>query len=228
MNKGKKTVNRLSKAVQKKYSQSVDNYWLRGLIQAIPAVGGTLDTWFFQFAEKEKQKRVEQSLNEYANRLDKLENQIDVKYIEEHIEEYAFLFEKFIKYISQEYRKELRKHFISLMVNFSSKTYSSEQAKDVYFSKLSELTPEHIVMLRLAYEYSFPEDKQDFEKTKMLRGYLIGVMKKRGFDQAMITAILTDLQSKGLLREEYHATYGGGLYTHHVTQLGIKILKLLN
>lgn len=129
MSAGKKVVDKLSKT----YSQSSDNYWLRGLIEMVPYVGGTLDTWFFQFAEKEKQKRVEQSLDKLTNRLNTLEDQIDVKYIEENVEEYAFLFEKFLRYVSQEYRKELRDKFSILMSNLTTRTYSQQKKQRCLF-----------------------------------------------------------------------------------------------
>ncbi|NMB83389.1 MAG: hypothetical protein GYA14_16385 [Ignavibacteria bacterium] len=223
----KQIVKKLSVTIQDKYNQSSENYWLRGLIQGVPAVGGTLDTWFFQFAEKEKQKRVESALKAFTKRISNIEDQIDVEYIEQHIEEYAFLFEKFLKYVSQEYRVNLRRKFVNLMSNLSTKEYSKQQNKDVFLSKLSELTPEHLVVLQLAYNYTFTDGKQDYEKTKTVKEYIVKELREKGLEEAIIYAILTDLQSKGLINETYHPTFGGGLYTYHVTALAVAILKLV-
>lgn len=227
MNVGKKVTNKLTKAVQDRYTENSDNYWLRGLIQAIPAVGGTLDTWFFQFAEKEKQKRIEHSVSVLSQKLTQLEKHVDVEYIEQHIEEYAYLFEKFLRYVSQEYRQELRVKFATLMSNLATKSYSHQQNKDVYLSKLSEITLDHLVMLQLAHDYSFVNGKQDHEKTKTVKEHVVQELKKKGLDEALTFAILTDLQTKGLLNEVYHPTFGGGLYTYHVTALGSTILDLV-
>lgn len=224
---GQKITQRLGISVKNRYSSTSDNYWLRGLIQIIPTIGGTLDTWFFQFAEKEKQKRVETSLEEYSRRLNELEGKIDLSYIEKNIEEYSFLFEKFLRYVSLEYRERMRKAFAILMANFSTVTYSQQQNKDVYLSKLSELSPDHLVMLKLAYEYTHIQTKPDFEKAKKVGEYIILEFKKKELDEAIIRGLFTDLQSKGLINEIYHPTFGGGMYSHHVTALGETILNLI-
>lgn len=224
----KKLINKLTKMTQDKYLQESDNYWLRGFIQGIPVLGGTLDTWFFQFAEKEKQKRIESSLKKFTEKLKILEKKIDFNYIEENIEEYAFLFEKFMRYVSLEYRKKMRKAFVNLMSNLSIKTYSDRQNKDVYLSKLSELTPEHLAMLQMVYDFTNIKTKPDFEKAKKVKGYIVQEFIKKNLEEALIHAIFTDLQSKGLINRVFHNTFGGGLYSYHVTKLGETMLKLVN
>jgi DNA-binding Lrp family transcriptional regulator len=226
-NLGAGITRQLTKQVKHKYDQTSDNYWLRGAIQIIPAIGGTLDTWFFQFAEKEKQRRVDQSLSKLSRRINQLEEYIDVKHIEANIEEYAYLFEKFLRYVSQEYREELRTKFANVMSNLTTRTYSQQKNKDVYLSKLSEITPDHLVTLQLAYDYSFVDGKQDHEKTKDVKRHIVSKLKENGLDEALIFALLNDLQSKGLMNEVYHPTFGGGLYTNHVTALGVRMLDLV-
>src|SRR5690606_23766526 len=137
------------------------------------------------------------------------------------------LFEKFVSYVAQEYREDLRVKFANLMSNLTTKAYTNQQNKEVYLSKLSEISPNHLLMLQLAYDYSFIDGKQDHEKTKSVRDHIIKEMKEKQLDEALIFAILTDLQSKGLMNEVYHATFGGGLYTYHVTALGRKLLELV-
>ena len=224
---GQKITKKLSSVVQKKYSQSSDNYWLRGSIELIPGIGGTLDTWFFQFADKEKQRRIESAINDLSSKLDLVVEKVDVKYIEKNIEEYAYLFEKFLRYVSMEYQEKMRKAFVNLMGNFSTVTYSKKQNKDVYFSKLSEISPDHLVMLKTAYDYSHIKTKPDFEKTKTVKEYLTLEFKKRGLDEAIILGLFIDLQSKGLMNEVFHNTFGGGSYSYHVTALGETILNLI-
>jgi hypothetical protein len=224
---GQKITQKLTTSLKNKYSSTSDNFWIRGIIQGIPAIGSTLDTWFFQFAEKEKQKRIEMSLEEYSRRLNELEGKIDLSYIEKNIEEYAFLFEKFLRYVSLEYRERMRKAFAILMANFSTVTYSKQQNKDVYLSKLSELSPDHLAMLKLAYEYTHIQTKPDFEKAKTVGEYIILEFKKKGLDEAIIRGLFTDLQSKGLINEVFHNTFGGGMYSYHVTALGETVLNLI-
>ena len=228
MKKSKKITKKLTKQVEERYTQVSDNYWLRGLIQGIPVVGGTFDTWFFQFAEKEKQKRVELAISKFTDRLSKIEDKIDVEYIEQHIEEYAYLFEMFLRHVSLEYRKGMRNAFVSLMSNLSTKKYSNEQNKDVYLSKLSELTPDHLAMLKLAYDFTHIKTKPDFEKAKEVKEYVMQEFKKKNLDEALIHAIFIDLQSKGLVNRGFHNTFGGGLYSHHVTAHGKVILDLVS
>lgn len=224
---GQKITKKLSSVVQNKYSQSADNYWIRGLIQLIPEIGGTLNTWFFQFAEKEKQKRIELAIKDLSTKLNHLKGKIDVQCIEKNIEEYAYLFEKFLRYVSLEYRERMRNAFTNLMANFSTATYSKQQNKDVYLSKISELSPDHLAMLKLAYDYTHIQNKPDFEKAKTVREYIILEFKKKELDEAIIRGLFTDLQSKGLINEVFHNTFGGGLYSHHVTALGETILDLI-
>lgn len=223
---GKKITKRLSSVLQNKYSQSADNYWLRGLIQ-ITSIGGALNTWFFQFAEKEKQKRIELAMNDLSTRLGRLEGKINVKYIEENIEEYAYLFEKFLRYVSLEYREKMKKAFVNLMANLFTVTYSKQQNKDMYLSKLSELSPDHLTMLKLTYDYIHIQTKPDFEKAKTVKEYIILEFKKKGLDEAIIHGLFTDLQSKGLINEVFHPTYGGGNYSCHTTALAKAMLDLI-
>jgi hypothetical protein len=84
--------NQAEKLIARAYEKVADNGWLRGLIQAIPAVGGTLDTWLFQVAEKAKAERVETALNELKERVARLE--ADDAFIKENIEEFGYLTER--------------------------------------------------------------------------------------------------------------------------------------
>lgn len=71
------------------------------------------------------------------------------------------------------------------------------------------------------------DGKQDHEKTKDVKRHIVSKLKEYGLDEALIFALLNDLQSKGLMNEVYHATFGGGLYTNHVTALGVRMLDLV-
>ena len=211
----------------KQYQKTSDNYWLRGLIQAIPSIGSTLDMWFFQFAEKEKQKRINRAITTLNKKLNELNKKLDVKYIEENIEEYAFLFEKFLRYVANDHRQRMREVFAKMMASFVLVKYSSKQNKDIYLTKLSELTPDHLIILNKGIWFMKQKSMPDVEKTKKIREFLKNEFEEKGMDQALFQGIFTDLISKGLVKESYHSTYGGGFYSYHITDLARILIELI-
>lgn len=202
----------------------VDNAWLRGLIQGIPNVGSTLDTWAFQFSEEKKRERIEQLLTELAKAVDTLE--IDVKHIQNNIEEYGYLFEKVASLVSQDYREDMRTAYRILFAKFMSKEFSAEDNKDLYVQTLSTMTPMHIVALRV-----FSESVNDNGKLKVQpeeKKTFITKLIESGIEEAVADTLINDLVTRGLVLHSQSSVIGGDVHNYAITEMGKRILKLID
>jgi len=209
-----------------RYSNLANNYWIRGLIQIIPKIGSLLDTWTFQFAEKQEKRRIRAGLSKLNKRVRAVERKLDVAYIEKHIDEFGWFFRRVFTLVRIDYRRKMREAYINLLVNFFTRKFSREENKEIYLDILAQLSPIHLLFLRVFSEYSGQEGVGS-EKSKKAMSYVKDKLVSQGLNVGLVNFIARDLISKALINEVYHATYGGGEYSYAITKLGRKLLMLI-
>lgn len=232
----KKIIDKLAKISVDQYLRVSDQRYLRAFIQSlnIPgfqfggvevSLGQLLDGFIFAQAEKIKRKRLEESLKKLKDKLKKLE--IDHRHIEQNIEQYSLMFLCCLLSSANEYRDRLREAYINMLANFFSTKYSKTQNKELYLNILFSLTPDHLLVLRVAFDYLGNTPQSIHKQAKTLKEHLKKTFTKKKLEEEIILALIKDLESKGLLNEAYSPTYGGGEYRLYLTGAGRKILELI-
>ena len=217
-------MNEAKKVLTKITDRHVDNAWLRGLIQGVPSVGSTLDTWAFQFSEEKKRERIEELLTELAKAVSTLE--IDVRHVQNNIEEYGYLFERVASLVAQDYREEMRAAYRTLFAKFMSKEFSAEDNKEVYLQTLSTMTPMHIVALHV-----FSESINDSGKLKVQpeeKKVFITKLVEGGIEEALADTLINDLVTRGLILHSQSSVIGGDVHNYAITEMGRRMLKLID
>jgi len=233
---GKKIISKLVKTSRDLYIKASNQDYLRAIIQSLTipgfqlggveaSLGQLLDGFIFAQAEKIKRKRLEESLKGLEEKLKKIE--IDYRYIEKNIEQYSLMFLRCLFFSMNEYRDRFRKVYINMLANFFSTKYSKTQNKEFYLNILFSLTPDHLLMLRVAFDYLGDTPQTIHKQAKTLKDYLTKTFTKKKLEEEIILALIKDLESKGLLNESYSPTYGGGEYRLYLTRTGWKILELI-
>jgi hypothetical protein len=204
--------------------EKIDNAWLRGGLQAVPYVGGTIDTWLFQFAEKAKQKRVQDALEELRQRVGALE--IDVSKVDGRIEEFGYIAERTIILIAQDYRSEMRSAYAKMLANFMSSGFSELDNKELYLQYLSGMSPAHLLALaefkRLLGDKGEVKVQPDQSVQQVISGLVSG-----GVEQVLAESLLNDLVTRGMVAHMQSSVIGGDTHRYTITDLGERMLELV-
>lgn len=206
-------------------TDKVDNAWLRGSLQAIPYVGSTLDTWIFQFSEKEKQRRIESELKALKKQVEKLE--IDSSYINKHQEEYGFLFERGLTLIAQDYRSDMRDNYRTMLGKFLSKKFSNLDNKELYLQYLSEMTPIHLLTLKIFVDSMNEDGKLKVQPTEA-KTFVTKLMVEHGIEEPLAETLVNDLVTRGMITHNQASVIGGDVHYYGVTPVGVRMLELVD
>ncbi len=217
---GRKIVGELVSKAEESYMGAADNYWLRALIQGIPAVGGSLDTVIFGEAEENWKEWVEAELAGINQKLASIENKIDRPYIETHITEFSYITKRLIVLIGTDYREEKRSAYASALVNFLTQPFSREPEKDFILNLLTMLTPGHFKVLKLACKRT-----RSASGASGLPAWLVNQSEELGLERDVTESLTTDLTSRGLISVFRPAV---GDTRHSVSVMGTKLLKLVD
>lgn len=240
----KDSIRKMVKKSGDAYVDLSDVAWLRGLIQSInvPIVingvntseiiswGQYLDNILFAAADSIRKRRLEETLRNYGERIIALErsNELDTDSVGKDIESYCYLFRNYLAKVVNEHRVYLRNCYTNLIVNFSSKKYSSEENKDFYFNLVVSLVPDQLLLLTLAIEYLGETDGEKHEKSKTLQEHLVKALTEKGREEGAAQALIKDLIGKGLMNDNYTALFGGNLYTLYVSKAGRQVIDLIS
>lgn len=223
MDESADTGNAAEKAIAKAYEKA-NNAWFRGALQAVPMVGGTLDTWFFQLADATKEQRVTDALNDLRARIERLE--VDSQHIQDNVEEFAYITERGIFNIAQDYREAMRAAYVKMLAHFYSKEFSDLNNKELYLQYLDSLAPIHLVMLKHLHDNLGPGGilkSQPGEAPEDKIFELVG----RGIDRTLVLSLVNDLVTRGMLTHVQHTAVDGDVHTYSFTGLGETMLRLV-
>lgn len=147
----KKEVHRnFVKALDKVTKRYSDNLLLRTAIQALPYVGGPIDTLLSGKASKIQQARIECFLDETNKKLQTIEKEkIDYEFIES--EEFFSIFQNLLEKVIRTYEKEKIEIFSNIFVNSIVKENSKTYYKEGFIDMVFNLSALHIKILRFFY-----------------------------------------------------------------------------
>lgn len=210
--------------IKKKYQEVSESDFIRGVIQGIPYVGGTLDTWFFSKARKVKEQRLTSFLKRLDSKYRELEEKkIDKRFIE--TEEFLYLLEIVLEKILREHREEKRELLAQALVN-STKTVNSDYGnKELIFRLISDLDPLHIHVLRDAYSH------QEWDTAKIGnidREKVEERLIQRGFSKTLISLAFNSLVSSGLIYRIDLQPIGGPVTKYKTNEIGEMVIKFLS
>ena len=125
--------------------------WLRALVQAIPSVGGTLDTlfaWRWNHIQRQRYEAFLESLRRHMERIDA--NRLDRDFLES--DEFASLFIDVSSRVTREYETEKIHLFRNALVNSAMSEFVGNPLRDFMVGLLSELTLAEVHILQIAGE----------------------------------------------------------------------------
>jgi|SRR5579872_725065 len=123
-----------------------DQTWLRGLIQAVPYIGGTLDTWMGAPSSAAQKRHVEKFMAETFEHFEKLdENVIDREFIES--EEFFILFQQMLLRAAKTHDEEKIKLLSKAFSRAAIATVDSI-SRDSMIEIIDCLSPAHVLVLR--------------------------------------------------------------------------------
>lgn len=129
------------------YLELSDTPVIRAAIQAIPQLGGSLDTLIFAKAQKIKEARFMTLIDELRKDLSKInEEMIDKKYLES--EEFLSIVEKIFREVINE-ADEQKRIYLKNAIKSSSLVIFSEYDKETVLKTLQQVSSAHIHVLKL-------------------------------------------------------------------------------
>lgn len=172
--------------------------------------------------------RIQKTLQLLKQKVKQLEDRIDKEYIK--TDEFAFLIKKTWPNLIDEYRAEMIEAYTNLLVNFSTVRFSEKDTKEYYLNLIVGLTPRHILTIKFLVEYFRKEGMSNDDKNRsVVRNYLFSSFKGKmpDSDLSILDGITADLIAKGILREDFLPTYGGGTQLYVLMPLAQEVLKLI-
>lgn len=204
------------------YQKASENYWLRGLIQGIPGIGGPLETWFFGEADRVKKQRVEEGILLLAQGLEALSAElIDMN---RYIEEYAFLFERALGYVATDYRQDMREAYIRMLARMATKPFEKLDMKEYYLDLVASLTPTHLRLLRY-----MGEGKKIGKTGNPITDFVVARAEEEGMPRNLAEDIVGDLVSKNLIKVRETQGWSGhtAAVSAEITSSGLNVLALI-
>lgn len=125
--------------------------WLRALLQAIPCVGGSLDTllaWRWNHIQRQRYEAFLKSLRRYMECIDA--NRLDRDFLES--DEFASLFFNVSTRVTCEYETEKIHLFRNVLVNSALPEFVGDPLRDFMVGLLGELTLAEVHILQIASE----------------------------------------------------------------------------
>lgn len=214
------------KSLQKFSEKYGDVTALRAIVQAIPYVGGSIDTLLSDSGQKIKWRRVEDFLQKLEGRLSKLEKEPAITNLAENESAYdllAFGLEQAMKTRSE----EKRDYFANVISNQIKQTKEWDDAETA-LRLVSELSALHIQILKLAI--NAPECGEPFAKKRVIcvsptdakRIESKGVpptdisRNLTGVPESVLKFHCSELIARGLLKDEGIGRMGMGNMTHFI------------
>lgn len=231
-----------------KYSRLADTAALRAMIQAIPYIGGSIDTLVFDKAEKIRRQRVMEYLryiHEYVSRIDA--EKIDKSFFQ--AEEGLAVFEQALKTVIQEAITEKRKVLAAFTVAASVNPLSRRTDHQFLLDCISRMSiSQVVVLLEVAKrQLRIKKDEREWGGRSWGRAWYgkgiqdmhytdvtetaRRVLEEKGIDpQASIDEIIDGLMSMELMAYPEQVGEEGGTFRYDclvVTELGGSIYSYL-
>lgn len=136
----------LSKREFKDHAKNV----VAAAISGIPVIGGPLSSLLSEYLPEWKEKRVLKFIYDLAEEFNRLEDRVDLDYINK--EEFAYLFESVFLRVLREYRTEKLEDFKSLLVNSCVRQDIKTDIKEYFLSLINRLDVIHMHILSLFWD----------------------------------------------------------------------------
>jgi len=216
------------------YLKLADNAWIRASLQAIPHVGGSLDTLVFVKAGKWKEARIKEFLDNFAKDMSKLkESMIDKDFLES--EEFLSIFEDTVIAIIKEHKKNKRRILKKALVSTIKKEFCAQNSKSFLLEILDSLTIEQIQILKYCYEkhgdrgYDFLRNLKSKEDTDGIIVTFGELQQEFGWKNGSYgkMGLINDLQGRGILFDWSAGRFGYTPFFFALTDLGNELVKSL-
>lgn len=206
--------------ITKASAQYCDKFSLRAAIQAIPALGSSLDTMLAGLGAKYQYRRLEHFIFELNERLTTVEKLNSIEPSEELFDFMMQVFDKVIKSRSE----EKRERFANLVANQVVRESNWEEAETAC-RLLADLTEIHIQVLDIALKVEPCDDPYKGERVLTLYDHKkLSQRKDAGkvptnlseylpsLSSAATEMICSELMARGLLRDIGVGGFGGGTF----------------
>ncbi|MBF0456927.1 MAG: hypothetical protein HQK99_03425 [Nitrospirae bacterium] len=201
------------KPIEEIADKYANNTILRGLITAIPVIGGVLDATFSGDSSKRWQEKVGlllDNLHENFNRCD--EDKMDKKFVNS--DEFEALLISIIEAIRKVHEKGKIELFANILTSSCLKKYSQEYRKERFIHLVDNLSMIHIAILNL-FRNEMSDDFINANKSIILTSE--NISNKLSIDLYDCEVFCSELISSGLLFDPDIGTrnYKRGSYSLH-------------
>lgn len=214
--------NELLKTEWKEHIQNILKAW----IQAIPVIWWPLWSLMSDYLPDYKYKRLINFINNLSEKIEKTDIKIEEEYIKS--EEFWYLFEKILKNVSIEYRKEKLEIYKDLLLNFCIKTNINADEKEYILSIINDLERIHVIVFS-----AFINDKilESWGYVNTISWVLNPIFRNLWIEEVLWKSALKDLENKWIIKSTYEnintMLSRRPLLTERITDLWNRIKNLI-
>ena len=158
--------------IQKKLEEKIANSPLTeksiaifsGLV-GLTKYGAPFSALINNFMPNARLLRLEKFVNEIANKLENLDEEVQIHYLQ--TDEFAFIFEKCIKSVIENYQEEKIEAFKSIFINSIVSQKITQEEKEFFLNLTNQLTVTHIKILDLQFSPDAYLRKNKIERSSL-------------------------------------------------------------